>query len=82
MKIRAKMEVNEVIRSKYCDEVKMSPVMGGPGASKEDNSFASATPSGKLELRIDNPALKGVIKPGDVFYVDLTPIEPAPAESK
>lgn len=74
MNIRAKMQVNEVISTTYNDLVKMAPVIGGPGATKEDNSFASATPSGKLELSIDNPALKGVIKPGDVFYVDLTPV--------
>lgn len=79
MKIRAKMQVNEVIRSTYCDKVSMSPVIGGPGASKEDNSFSSATPSGKLELTIDNPALKGVVVPGQVYYVDLTPIEPPAA---
>ncbi len=76
MKIRAKMSVNEVVSNTYSDQVKLSPVCGG-GTSAEDNSFAKATPGGKLELTIDNPALKGAIKPGQVFYVDMTLIEPA-----
>ncbi len=74
MTIRAKMTVNEVISNTYSDQVKLSPVCGG-GTSAEDNSYAKATPGGKLELTIDNPALKGAIKPGMTFYVDLTLIE-------
>jgi hypothetical protein len=76
MKIRAKMRVNEVVSTDYSDKVSLSPVMGGTN-SAEDNSYAKATPGGKLELNIDNPALKGVVKPGQVFYVDLTPVEDA-----
>lgn len=74
MNIRAKMRVNEVVSTDYSDTVKLSPVCGG-GTSQEDNSYAKATPGGKLELTIDNPALKGVVKPGQLFYVDLTPID-------
>lgn len=82
MKIRAKMSVNEVVSSTYSDTVKLSPVMGGSAAqAAEDNSFSRATPSGKLELQIDNPALKGVVRPGMVFYVDLTPVDPEPAKA-
>lgn len=72
------MRVNEVVSSEYSDQVKLSPVMGGT-TSAEDNSYAKATPGGKLELTIDNPALKGAIKPGQVFYIDLNLAE-APAE--
>lgn len=68
------MQVNEVVSSPWSDVVKLAPVMGGTN-SAEDNSYAKATPGGKLELTIDNPALKGVVKPGQVFYVDLTLIE-------
>lgn len=71
------MSVNEVISNTYSDQIKLSPVMGGVGASPEDNSYSKATPCGKLELTIDNPALKGTVKPGDVFYVDLTLIPKA-----
>lgn len=76
MNIRAKMQVNEVISTTYSDIVKLAPVMGGNN-NAEDNSFSRATPSGKLELTIDNPALKGVVKPGQVYYVDLSLVPPA-----
>lgn len=68
------MQVNEVVSNQWSDQVKLSPVCGGSN-SAEDNSYAKATPGGKLELTIDNPALKGVIKPGAMFYIDLTPVE-------
>lgn len=71
--MRAKMQVNEVLSTTYSDTIKLMPVMGG-STSAEDNSYSKATPSGKLELQIDNPALKGAVKAGDVFYVDLTPV--------
>lgn len=86
MTIRAKMEVNEVVDTTYSDTVKLQCVMGRKNKdgsyrqttdaeNKEDNSFASATPSGKMELQISNPALKGVIKAGQRFYVDLIPCD-------
>jgi len=74
VKIRAKMRVAEVVSSEYSDTVKLHPVFGGSN-NAEDNSYAKATPGGKLELTIDNPALKNAVKPGQVFYVDLTPVE-------
>ena len=40
--------------------------------SDEDNSYARWSPSGKLELMIANPALIGVFKPGEKFYLDFT----------
>lgn len=68
--VRAKMSVNEIVVTSYSESVKMSPVMGG-GTSKEDNSFAAATPGGKLELTVDNPAVKGFFKPGRKYYIDI-----------
>lgn len=50
--------------------VKMSPVMGG---SKEDNSFAEATPSGALELSITNPDTVGFFELDKAYYLDFTP---------
>lgn len=64
------MSVNEILTTTYSESVKLSPVMGGT-TSKEDNSFASATPVGKLELTVDNPQVKGFFKPGRKYYVDI-----------
>ena len=47
----------------------------------EDNTFAKYSPSASLEITIANPALIGVYKPGDTFYVDFTPVPPPPAPS-
>ena len=74
MRIRAKMEVREVTLNEYSDRVKLSCVYGGT-TNAEDNTYAKATPTGGMELQIDNPSARGHIKPGAKFYVDLTPIE-------
>lgn len=74
MNIRAKMQVNSVTSTTYSDRVELSPVYGGAAQSKEDNNFAQATPGGKLELTIDNPALKGVMKAGQKYYIELVPV--------
>ena len=41
----------------------------------EDTKFSQATPWGNLEFALSNPNLVGKFKVGDVFYVDLTPVE-------
>ena len=69
------MRVQSVLVTDYSDRVSLEPVYGGT-SNAEDNTYAKATPSGKLELQIDNPAVRGVIQPGQVYYVDLTRLEP------
>lgn len=64
------MSVNEIVVTTYSESVRLSPVCGGTN-SPEDNSFAKATPGGKLELNVDNPAVKGFFKPGRKYYVDI-----------
>jgi hypothetical protein len=78
--MRAKMKVQSVETSEYPGEkIKMSPVCGdqpfGPNGESEDNTFARYTPSGSLELFVNNPDLAGKIKPGQKFYVDFTLVE-------
>lgn len=70
--MRAKLTVHEVTDNGYSDLVKMQCQYS---ENKEDNSFAKATPSGNCQLTIDNPNLRGKIKPGQKFYVDFTPVE-------
>lgn len=67
--MRAKFQVQSVEKFQYGEKVKASAVCGG---SPEDNSFSQATPSGSLELFINNPALIGKVGPGQKFYVDFT----------
>jgi hypothetical protein len=81
--VRAKMSVHEVTKTTYSESTKLQCVMGRKDAAGnyrpttkeenlEDNSFASATPAGKLELTVDNKAVHGFFKPGKTYYVDIT----------
>ncbi len=69
--IRAKMQVQSVLDEQYGETVKLTAVYGG-SSNAEDNTYASATPSGSIELRIDNKAARGKLRPGMKFYVDFT----------
>lgn len=39
----------------------------------EDERFAKATPTGKLTITVDNPAVS--FEPGDAYYLDITPAD-------
>ena len=41
----------------------------------DDVRFQLATPTGKMSLDIDNPQILDGFKPGESYYVDLTPCE-------
>ena len=41
----------------------------------EDTKFSNATPWGGMKFGLSNPNLLGKFKVGDVFYLDLTPVE-------
>jgi hypothetical protein len=80
-KMVAKFKVREVIPSGEPvtgETLKMSPVTSKPfdaeGAS-EDNSFAKWTPSGSLEMFVQNPALIGTIKAGDTFLITFDKVD-------
>lgn len=47
----------------------------------EDQRFCKATPSGKFEMLIDNPAALAQLELGKQYYLDLSPApdEPKPA---
>lgn len=53
------------------ESVKLVAVYGG-STNAEDNTFASATPGGSLELNVDNPSAQGFFKPGKKYYIDIT----------
>lgn len=73
MKFRAKLTVSEVTDNGYSDRVKFNAKYSD---NPEDNSYSKATPTASLEMQIDNPLLRGQIKPGQQFYVDfITTIE-------
>jgi hypothetical protein len=71
--MRAKMQIQSILKSGWTEVVSMSAVYGG-ATNDEDNSFAKTTPSGKIELTIANKELHNVYSPGDTFYVDFIPV--------
>lgn len=74
MNIRAKMSLQCLEVSEGSETWKFFAVYGG-SSNAEDNTYASATPSGSITLQVTNKALHGKLKPGQKYYVDFTPIE-------
>lgn len=76
--IRAKMLVGGVTRQIGVDGEAVSESVtlhavydNGTGPNAE---WAKATPYGKIELTISNPAAIGRLIPGRTFYVDFVPL--------
>ena len=73
--MRAKMQVSKVERFTGSDRITCNAVAAKSypaDGSDEDNTYAKFSLSGELSLTIANPALLGVIEPGQKFYVDFT----------
>ena len=41
----------------------------------EDQRFAKATPSGRFEMTVDNPAALDQFELGKAYYIDFTPAD-------
>ena len=44
----------------------------------EDRAFTKATPTGSMEVRIDNTGVFDVFQPGKYVYVDVTAVDQKP----
>jgi hypothetical protein len=85
MRIRAKFTVSSVTRYQGGVRLEMAPVMGtyvdGKYVPETENSrFWDASPSGRFEICVQEkmPAYAEIValKPGDAYYLDLTPAAP------
>lgn len=45
----------------------------------EDQRFSTATPTGRFEMTVDNPAAQQQFKLGEAYYFDATPVPAAAA---
>lgn len=70
--IKAKMKVESV---KHTEWSEFTTLRCEYSNTPEDNSFAKATPTGMMELQIDNPAVKGMLKPGKKVFITITDAE-------
>lgn len=69
--MRAKFNVSSIKTGEYGQDVTLFAVYGG-STNAEDNQFAKATPSGKLDMHIDNPKVFDFFKEGESYYLDFT----------
>ncbi len=83
MSVRAKFMVTEVTENYLRDgngdvrkygATKIVLIPQYDSSIEEDRRFAAATPSGRIELYIDNPAALEYLKPGHEFYADFTEV--------
>lgn len=78
MNVRAKFKVTRVIVTNYSPTYTQTVIVLEPQYDQkvaEDLSFSKATPSGRIEMQVDNPAAVEAMPVGKVFYVDFTPAD-------
>ncbi len=69
--VRAKFVVLDARNDGYSETVSMIPVYS-TDPEHENKKFWDATPSGKLDLYIQNPAAFGIFHQGQEYYLDFT----------
>lgn len=75
--VRAKFKVTEIITKEFAPNYSQKTIVLQPQYDQqiaEDVSFSKATPSGRMEMQIDNPDAIAAMPVGTVFYVDFTPV--------
>lgn len=75
MTARCKFTVESVTEYAYGSRSVVLATHYDEALSKEDRAFSTATPSGKMEININNPKVFDIFRPGAKVYVDVTPIE-------
>jgi hypothetical protein len=72
--VRAKFQLQEVTQNCWSPsgrKLVFSPLYDT--SIPEDRRFAQATPSGRFEMQVDNPAALEKFQIGQHYYVDFTP---------
>lgn len=77
MNVRAKMVVSEVAKFHGSSESRRVKLTATYSGTPEDNTYAKATPSGSIEMWVDNAPVAKAFEDalGKAFYVDFTPVE-------
>ena len=72
--MRAKFKVDSVTTTEHSEILEFSAVCGkfNEAGDSEDNTYSKWTPTASLKMTVTNPALRGTIKPGEIFYLDFT----------
>lgn len=72
MTTRAKFRCNSVEDFGSDSKKVRLHVVYDPHGNGENASFTKASPSGTIEMQIDNPAASVQFEPGKFYYVDFT----------
>ncbi|MBD2005624.1 MULTISPECIES: hypothetical protein [Cyanophyceae] len=68
--VRAKFKVTSITQFEFdAIKVEMNPVYGD---SPENQQFWKATPTGKIEMQINNPDTTSLFAVGAEYYVDFS----------
>ena len=76
--VRAKFKVTSIISTQLAPTYTQIKIVLEPQYDQtvaEDVSFCKATPSGRMEMVIDNPVAIERMPIGKTFYVDFIPAE-------
>ena len=78
MSVRAKFMLTERTEQSYGGDHKSVKFVFTPQydpSIEEDRRFAKASPSGRFEIQVDNPAAIQQFELGKQYYVDFAPAE-------
>jgi hypothetical protein len=73
--VRGKFEVTRVATSEFFPGVADVTLEARYTGSAEDNTFAAATPTARIDMTITNPEAIKRLPIGKKFYVDFTAID-------
>lgn len=72
--VRAKFQVQKVAKTAWGNSVEVTLSPQYDTSIEEDKRFSKATPSGTIQLYIDNPPASEYLALGKYFYVDFTEV--------
>lgn len=72
--VRAKFQVTKVAKTHYGGQIEVTLTPQYDPLIEEDRRFAKATPSGTIQLYIDNPPASDYLALGKFFYVDFSEV--------
>jgi hypothetical protein len=74
--VRGKFQVTKVAQVNWSKDARIVSLMAVMDQSTEENRrFSKATPSGSIDMTIDNPPASDFLALGKTFYVDFTLVE-------
>lgn len=74
--VRGKFQVVKVAQVNWSPTARVISLQAVYDTTTEENRrYAKATPSGQIEMTVDNPPAAEQLAIGKTFYVDFTPAE-------